>query len=85
MEERVRKLISEHLGLPQELVHVNSRFLEDLKMDSLDLVEVVMAIEKEFKVSIPDEDAEDIKSVAGAVSWLRENCKGCDDCNRWDC
>ncbi|MEK7306208.1 MAG: acyl carrier protein, partial [Nitrospirota bacterium] len=58
IEERVKKIVSEQLGIEDEDIAAESSFVEDLGADSLDTVELVMAFEEEFKIEIPDEDAE---------------------------
>ena len=63
IEERVRKLVCEQLGVKEDEVTIEASFVEDLGADSLDTVELVMALEEEFEAEIPDEDAEDRKSV----------------------
>lgn len=73
MEEQVSEIVSEHLDVPREEISRESRFIEDLKADSLDLVELVMEFEDKFGVSIPDEDYEKIKSVGDAVDYISEN------------
>ena len=85
MEERVKKAISDLIGIPLESIQLDSRFRGDLEADSLDLVEIVIALEKEFDVSIPDEDAGSFEKVGDITGWLRAHCKGCDTCQNWDC
>lgn len=70
MEDQVAEIVSEYLDVPREEITRESRFIEDLKADSLDLVEVVMEFEDKFGVSIPDEDYEKIKSVGDAVDYI---------------
>ena len=65
IEERVKKIIGEQLGVKQEEVTNNASFVEDLGADSLDTVELVMALEEEFDTEIPDEEAEKITKDAG--------------------
>ena len=69
--EKVKEIIAEELALDMEEVTEDATF-DDLGADSLDIVEVVMAFEDEFDVEIPDEDAEDIRTVKDAVSYLEE-------------
>lgn len=73
MEDQVAEIVSEHLDVAREDIKRESRFIEDLKADSLDLVELVMEFEDKFGVSIPDEDYEKIKSVGDAVDYISEN------------
>mgnify|MGYP000601449053 CR=1 FL=1 len=80
--ERVTKLAVDRLGVEEEDVKVESSFTEDLNADSLDLVELIMALEEEFSqdgdaLEIPDEDAEKITTVAEAVEYLKQ--KGIQD------
>ena len=70
IEERVKKIISEQLGVKIEEVKENSSFVEDLGADSLDTVELVMALEEEFDTEIPDEDAETITTVKSAIEYI---------------
>ena len=73
MEERVKEIIVEQLGVDADQVTVNASFVDDLGADSLDTVELVMALEEEFDVEIPDEDAEKITTVNDAISYLSAN------------
>lgn len=73
VEERVKEIIVEQLGVEQNQVTENAKFVEDLGADSLDTVELVMALEEEFSVEIPDEDAEKITTVGDAVSYIQEH------------
>jgi acyl carrier protein len=75
IEERVRDLIVEQLGVNAEQVTREASFIDDLGADSLDTVELVMAFEEEFGLDIPDEDAEKIASVTDAIRYLEENAK----------
>lgn len=72
MEERLRKLIADQLGVEESRVVESASFQDDLEADSLDLVELIMSIEEEFKVEIPDEDADKIATVGDAMNYLRE-------------
>ncbi len=72
IEERVKKIVSEQLGIEDEDIAAESSFVEDLGADSLDTVELVMAFEEEFKIEIPDEDAEKILSVKNAIDYIKE-------------
>ncbi|MBT4099869.1 MAG: acyl carrier protein [Gemmatimonadetes bacterium] len=75
IEERVRDLIVEQLGVNVEQVTTDASFVDDLGADSLDTVELVMAFEEEFGIDIPDEDAEKMGSVKDAISYLDEHSK----------
>ncbi len=68
--ERVKSIIVEQLGVPAEDVTENASFIEDLGADSLDIVELVMALEEEYDIEISDEDAEKIQTVGDAVSYI---------------
>ncbi len=70
--EKVKSIISEQLGVKQEEVTPEASFIDDLGADSLDTVELVMALEEEFGVEIPDEDAEKITTVGDAVRYIEE-------------
>ena len=70
IEERVKKIIGEQLGVKQEEVVNSASFVEDLGADSLDTVELVMALEEEFECEIPDEEAEKITTVQQAVDYV---------------
>ena len=73
IEERVRDLIVEQLGLNAEQVTPEASFVDDLGADSLDTVELVMAFEEEFGIDIPDEDAEKMLTVADSTKYLDEH------------
>lgn len=70
IEERVKKIIVEQLGVKEEDVKPEASFVEDLGADSLDTVELVMALEEEFDIEIPDEEAEKINTVGDAVKYI---------------
>jgi acyl carrier protein len=72
LEERVKKIIVEQLGVEEAQVTATASFVDDLGADSLDTVELVMAFEEEFGIEIPDTDAEKIKSVQNVVDYLKE-------------
>jgi acyl carrier protein len=72
VEERVKKIISEQLGVEEDEVTPEASFVEDLGADSLDTVELVMALEEEFSIEIPDEDAEKILTVGKALDYIKE-------------
>ena len=71
--EKVKAVIVEQLNVEEDDVTEDASFIDDLGADSLDIVELVMALEEEFGVSIPDEQAEKIKTVADAVDFISEN------------
>jgi len=73
VEEKVFEIVSEHLGTPREEIARESAFIEDLKADSLDIVELVMEFEEEFDVTIPDEDYEKIRTVGDAIDYIEEH------------
>ncbi len=73
IEERVKEIICEQLGVDEEEVNPNAKFIEDLGADSLDTVELVMAFEEEFDIEIPDEDAEKISTVGDAIQYIKDN------------
>ena len=68
--EKVKGIIVEQLGVTEASVTMEASFIDDLGADSLDIVELVMALEEEFKCEIPDEDAEKIQTVQDAVSYI---------------
>ncbi len=70
IETKVREKISEQLGVAADQVTSDSSFIEDLGADSLDIVELVMALEEEFNIEISDEDAEKIRTVRDVVSYI---------------
>ena len=70
VDEKVKDIISEQLGVKKEEIKPESSFIDDLGADSLDTVEVVMALEEEFGIEIPDEDAEKITTVGEAVKYI---------------
>lgn len=70
IEDRVKKIVVEQLGVKSEEVQNNSSFTEDLGADSLDTVELVMALEEEFDTEIPDEEAEKITTVQEAIDYV---------------
>jgi acyl carrier protein len=70
--DRIKAIIAEQLGVKQEEVTDQAKFIEDLGADSLDTVELVMALEEEFGIEIPDEDAEKMVSVGDAIKYIEE-------------
>ena len=73
VEDKVKEIIVEQLGVEEEDVTPNAKFIEDLGADSLDTVELVMALEEHFDIEIPDEDAEKIATVGDAIQYIKEN------------
>ena len=73
LEARVKAIIAEQLGVNEEEVTIESSFVDDLGADSLDTVELVMALEEEFGIEIPDEDAEKIATVNDAMTYIKEH------------
>ncbi|MGB3725962.1 MAG: acyl carrier protein [Glaciecola sp.] len=73
IEDRVKKIIVEQLGVKEEEVKSEASFVDDLGADSLDTVELVMALEEEFDTEIPDEEAEKITTVQSAVDYINAN------------
>ena len=73
VEERVKKIVAEQLGVKEEEVTNQASFVDDLGADSLDTVELVMALEEEFETEIPDEEAEQITSVQLAIDYVNAN------------
>jgi acyl carrier protein len=73
VEQKVKEIIIEQLGVEATQVTTTAKFVDDLGADSLDTVELVMALEEEFKLEIPDEDAEKITSVGDAVTYIEKH------------
>jgi len=73
VEDRVRSIVAERLGVDDDKVTMDAEFIGDLNADSLDLVEVIMAMEQEFNLEIKDEDAENIRTVSDAVQYIQEH------------
>lgn len=71
--EKVKKLIVEQLGVEEDDIAMESSFIDDLGADSLDIVELIMALEEEFGLEIPDNEAEKITSVGDAVEYIKNN------------
>jgi acyl carrier protein len=76
VDERVKQIIVEQLGVDEAEVTPNASFVDDLGADSLDTVELVMAFEEAFEIEIPDEDAEKIRTVKDAVDYINAHAKG---------
>ena len=72
VEQRVKEIICEQLGVSEDQVTPQASFIDDLGADSLDIVELVMAMEEEFDIEIPDEDAERIQTIGDATAYLKE-------------
>ena len=75
IEQRVRKIVAEQLGVNEADVKYESSFVNDLGADSLDTVELVMALEEEFETEIPDEEAEKITTVQQAIDYIKAHAK----------
>ena len=71
LDERVAEIIVEQLGVSRDEVVAEASFIDDLGADSLDIVELVMAMEEAFNVEIPDEDAEKIQTIGAAIAYLK--------------
>jgi acyl carrier protein len=71
LEDKVKEIIVDQLGVEADQVKPEASFIEDLGADSLDTVELVMAFEEEFDIEIPDEDAEKIKKVSDAINYIK--------------
>ncbi|MEF8793535.1 acyl carrier protein [Thiohalorhabdus sp.] len=76
IDARVKKIVSEQLGLGEEEIATEASFVDDLGADSLDTVELVMALEEEFGCEIPDEEAEKITTVQEAINYINNNQEG---------
>ena len=75
VDEKVKQIIVEQLGVDEGEVTATASFVDDLGADSLDTVELIMEFEKEFNISIPDDQAENISTVGQAISYLEQNVK----------
>ena len=75
-QDKIRQIIAEQLGVKKEEVTDNAKFVDDLGADSLDTVELVMALEEEFGIEIPDEDAEKLATVGDALRYIEEKSAG---------
>ena len=76
LDQRVSEIIIEQLGVPKEEIAPEASFIDDLGADSLDIVELVMAMEEAFDIEIPDEDAEKIQTIGDALSYVRDRVEG---------
>lgn len=75
IEDKVRKIVAEQFEVAVDKVTPTARFIDDLKADSLSVVELVLAIEEAFGLEIPDEDAEKIKTVGDAINYVKSHAK----------
>ena len=75
IEQRVKKIVAEQLGVNESEIKIESSFVDDLGADSLDTVELVMALEEEFECEIPDEEAEKITTVQQAIDYINAHLK----------
>ena len=73
IEQRVKKIVTEQLGVSADQINNTDSFVDDLGADSLDTVELVMALEEEFEREIPDEDAENITTIQEAIDYINEH------------
>lgn len=73
IDERVKKIVADQLGVKEEEITMEASFVDDLGADSLDTVELVMALEDEFGIEIPDEDAEKIETIQDAINYINEH------------
>lgn len=71
IEEKVKEIIAEQLGIEPDQIKLESKFVDDLGADSLDVVELIMAFEEAFNIEIPDEDAEKIQTVKDVVDYIK--------------
>ncbi len=76
LEQRVQEIIVEQLGVSRDELSAEASFIDDLGADSLDIVELVMAMEEEFDVEIPDDDAEKIQTIGDAITYLKGKLEG---------
>ena len=76
VEDKVKHIIVEQLGVDEDEVKATASFVDDLGADSLDVVELVMALEEEFGLEISDEDAEKLRTVQQAIEYIETNTKG---------
>jgi len=75
IDQRVKDIIVEQLGVKPDQVTPEAKFIEDLGADSLDIVELVMALEEEFEIEVPDDQAEKLQSVGDVIKYVEENHK----------
>ena len=72
IEEKVKQIVAKKLGVPESQVVPSANFIDDLRADSLDTVELFMAFEEEFDLTIPEEDQDKLKTVGQAIDYLKE-------------
>ncbi len=75
IEEKLKKIVAEQLNVEVSQVEPSKSFIEDLGADSLDVVELVMALEEKFEIEIPDEEAQNIQTVGDAINYIKEHSK----------
>ncbi|MBR2978762.1 MAG: acyl carrier protein [Myxococcaceae bacterium] len=78
VESKVKSIVAEQLGVEEHAIKAESSFTEDLGADSLDIVELVMTMEEQFGVEIPDDQAESIKTVKDAIAYIKAHCPNAD-------
>ena len=71
--DKIKEIIAEQLGVEEEVITVDTNLMKDLEADSLDAVEIIMAIEDEYDIEIPDEDAEKFQTVTDIVKYVEDN------------
>ena len=71
--DKVKEIIIEQLGVPENSINLEASFIDDLGADSLDIVELIMALEEEFDIEIPDSDAEKVVTVGDVVDYIKDN------------
>lgn len=72
IEEKVKEIVVNQLGVSEEEVTVEASFLDDLRADSLDIVELIMALEEEFDIEFPDEDTEKVRTVKDVIDYIEQ-------------
>lgn len=76
IEAKVKQIVMDKLGVDESQITLEANFIEDLRADSLDTVELVMAFEEEFGIEVPDEDQEKIKTVGSAIEYIKQKKQG---------
>lgn len=76
LQKRLKNIVADRLGVDESLITPEASFVDDLNADSLDLVELIMTLEEEFKIEIPDEDAEKLQTIGDAMDYLEERLEG---------
>ena len=71
--DKIKEIIAEQLGVEEDVITVDTNLMKDLEADSLDAVEIIMAIEDEYDIEVPDEDAEKFQTVADIVKYVEDN------------